>query len=115
MDIACPVGTPVIAVENGAVTETGKSATYGNYMKYITDSGYEIMYAHLKKAMVKKGDTVKRNQTVALSGDTGLVTGAHLHYSIRRDGKLLDPMAFISLSWTQDVKKEYDDRGETFY
>lgn len=97
LDIAVAEGTEVLAVKSGTVTEVRTSSTYGRLMKFETTDGYEVMYAHLSKVLVEKGEKVKQGQVVAKSGNTGLSTGPHLHYGIYRDGKLLDPMDMISM------------------
>lgn len=112
LDIAVIDGTNVLAVKNGVVTETGNSKTYGNYIKYKTDGNYLIMYAHLQKVLLKKGDNVTIGQTVALSGHTGMVTGPHLHYTIWIGDELVNPMDYVNLPYTEDVKNEYVQRGE---
>ena len=99
LDIAVAEGTDVLAVKSGVVTEVRTSATYGKVLKYETEDGYTIMYAHLSEVLVKKGNT-------------GLSTGPHLHYGVYKDGELLDPMDFISLGWTEGVRAEYKARGE---
>ncbi|MBE6011551.1 M23 family metallopeptidase [Anaeropeptidivorans aminofermentans] len=104
IDIAADEGTGVLAVQNGTVTRIYRSSTYGNAMEYKTDNGYDVMYAHLKKVLVKEGDRVEKGQIVALSGKTGLVTGPHLHYTLIKDGKLIDPITFVELPYTADVK-----------
>ena len=111
LDIAVAEGTDVLAVKSGTVTEVRTSATYGKLLKFETTDGYEIMYAHLSEVLVKKGEKVEQGQVVAKSGNTGLSTGPHLHYGIYKDGALLDPMDFITLSWTDGVKAEYKARG----
>lgn len=112
LDIGVKEGTAVFAVQNGTVTEVKKSTTYGNYIKYETDKGLIIMYAHLKKVIVKVNTKVKQGQVVAYSGNTGLSTGAHLHYSIIKNGKEIDPMPYVKLPYTSEVKDEYVMRGE---
>ncbi len=95
MDIAAPVGTEVAAVKSGVVTEVRTSVTYGKVVEYETADGYEIMYAHLSEIFVTEGEAVSQGQIIAKSGNTGLTTGPHLHYSVWKDGELLDPMQFI--------------------
>ena len=112
LDIAVAEGTDVVAVKSGTVTEVRTSATYGKVLKYKTMDGYEIMYAHLSEVLVKKGEEIKQGQVVAKSGNTGLSTGPHLHYGIYKDGKLLDPMEYVTLNWTNGVRAEYKARGE---
>lgn len=96
VDIAAEEGTDVIAVKSGTVTEVRTSATYGKVVRYDTSDGYEVMYAHLSEILVKQGETIKQGQVIAKSGNTGLTTGPHLHYSIWKDGELLNPQAFLS-------------------
>ena len=96
VDIAVAVGTDVVAVKSGTVTEVRTSATYGKLLKYETEDGYEVMYAHLSKVLVEKGEEIRQGQVVAKSGNTGLSTGPHLHYSLWRKGELLDPMEVLS-------------------
>ena len=96
LDIAVAEGTNVIAVRTGTVTEVRNSATYGKLLKYETEDGYEVMYAHLSAVLVKEGEKIKQGQVVAKSGNTGLSTGPHLHYSLFRHGELVDPLMFLS-------------------
>lgn len=70
------------------------------------------MYAHLNEQMKREGEEIKQKEIVAKSGNTGLSTGAHLHYSIWYKGEIVDPIRFVSLKHTEDVKKEYEQRGE---
>ena len=71
------------------------SATYGRVLEYETLDGYEIMYAHLSEILVEEGEEIRQGQIIARSGNTGLSTGPHLHYSVWKDGVLLDPMPFL--------------------
>ena len=96
LDIAVPEGTDVIAVKSGTVTEVRTSATYGKVLEYETKDGYTVMYAHLSKVLVKQGEEIKQGQVVAKSGNTGLSTGPHLHYSLWKGETLLDPMEYLS-------------------
>ena len=96
LDIAVAEGTAVIAVKSGKVTEVRTSATYGKLLEYETTDGYTVMYAHLSKILVQEGEMVKQGQKVAESGNTGLSTGPHLHYSLWKGEKLLDPMDYLS-------------------
>ncbi len=96
LDIAVAEGTDVIAVRSGVVTEVRNSATYGKLLKYETIDGYEVMYAHLSAVLVQKGEKIRQEQIVAKSGNTGLSTGPHLHYSLFRHGESVDPLPFLS-------------------
>jgi len=111
IDFACPVGTPVYAVQDGTVCAGGWGKAYG--VSVLIDqeaigtgakriAGGWAIYAHLTKSFVKPGDKVKRGQKIALSGNTGNSTGPHLHYEVRNQqvwtgGKDLDPMPFYNL------------------
>ncbi len=96
LDIAVAEGTDVVAVKSGTVTEVRTSATYGRVLKYETEDGYAVMYAHLSEVFVKKGEEIRQGQVVAKSGNTGLSTGPHLHYSLWKGEELLDPLDFLS-------------------
>lgn len=93
IDIAIEKGNKAVAVADGIITETGKSETYGKYIKYSVSNEYSVMYAHLHKIKASKGDNVKKGETIALTGDSGLVTGPHLHYSIFYNGTSIDPLS----------------------
>lgn len=95
VDIAAAEGTDVVAVRSGIVTEVRTSATYGKVLQYETEDGYTVFYAHLSETLASEGEHIRQGQVVAKSGNTGLTTGPHLHYSVRRDGVLLDPMQFL--------------------
>ena len=114
IDIGVAQNTDAKAVKSGIITEVRYSPTYGNLIKYDTVDGYTILYAHLKKSLVKKGETVQQGQVIAKTGNTGLSTGPHLHYSIWKGEMLMNPMQFVDLPVTCDVRKEYADRGVSF-
>jgi len=111
IDLAVNVGTKIKAVFYGEVSETGVSPTYGNYVKYMTEDNFTIMYAHLDEVLVAVNDTIEKGQIIALSGNTGLSTGAHLHVAIWKNEKLVDPTEFFSFAYTDGVRKEYEQRG----
>lgn len=89
-DLAAAVGTPVAACLDGVVENCGHSDSYGNFVK-IRGEKYSYLYAHLSELKVKKGDAVKRGDTVALSGCTGQATGPHLHFELYEGDELTDP------------------------
>jgi len=111
IDIAMPMGTQVMAVKEGMVTRIRNSATYGLVLEYETVDGHEVMYAHLSDVSVVVGEHIAQGQAVALSGNSGLSTGPHLHYSVWKGEALLDPMKLVTLHYTQDVVTEYRARG----
>jgi murein DD-endopeptidase MepM/ murein hydrolase activator NlpD len=96
LDFACPPGTPIYASGNGVVelAETGESG-YGICMNINHQNGYATKYAHLSSMVARNGQTVKRGQLIAYSGNTGLSTGPHLHYEVSYKGVKTDPIDFI--------------------
>lgn len=113
IDIAVVVGTEVAAVRSGVVSAVRTSETFGKVLEYETEDGYKVMYAHLSDVLVKKGEKIKQGEIVAKSGNTGLSTGPHLHYSLWKDGRLIDPLSYVTLEYTQEVAAEYAARGES--
>ena len=111
LDIAVAENTQAVAVKSGIVTEVRNSETLGKVLKYETEDGYTVMYAHLNEKKKKKGENVKQGQIVAMTGNTGLSTGPHIHYSIWRGDMLINPMQFVDLNYTEEVKAEYLARG----
>ena len=82
-DIACPSGTPVYPTQSGTVSYAGPYKGYGNLVAVDHANGYVTMYGHLSRILVPLGQAVTPETTIALSGNTGRSTGAHLHYEIR--------------------------------
>ena len=85
-DFGMPVGTPVVSFKAGTVTKVGNDAGGGNYIKIVHDTDASS-YLHLSQILQKEGDEVKPGQVIALSGDTGNITGPHLHWTYWPDGK----------------------------
>ena len=96
-DFRAKVGTSVIASNDGVVALVKDRFYAGGTV--ILDHGYGVYscYYHMSKFNVKKGEVVKRSQLLGLSGDTGRVTGPHLHFSVRVGGLQVDPLQFIRL------------------
>ena len=95
IDIAAPKGTDISAADDGKVVFAGKSGGYGNLVILRHNSGYETRYAHCSKVNVKIGDKVTVGDTVAEVGSTGMSTGYHLHFEIRKNGKIIDPHEYL--------------------
>lgn len=93
VDFAAPSGTPVITVADGTVVHAGRSGGYGNLVVVDHGGGITTYYAHLSAfgTGVQEGARVERGTEIGQVGSTGMSTGPHLHYEIRRDGKYLDP------------------------
>lgn len=95
VDIACRKKTPIYATANGVITYVGRKGYLGKVI--IIDHGYGIVtrYAHLYKALKKKGDKVRRGEKIALVGSSGRTTGPHLHYEVRLNGVPVNPQKYI--------------------
>ena len=79
----------------GRVVTVAFDSKMGNMVKLDHGYGIETIYGHLSKPLVKEGQRVKRGDVVALVGSTGLSTGPHLHYMVKKNGQSLDPTKFI--------------------
>ena len=97
INLAVPEGTPVKAAEDGVVAYAGSELKgYGNLVLVRHSNGYVTAYAHASELMVKRGDTIKRGQVIAKSGQTGNVTSPQLHFEIRKGASPVDPMQFLT-------------------
>ena len=96
VDWATPVGTSVVASSSGVVTRAGWGSGYG-YCVYIRHpDGKETRYGHLSKVLVSAGQTVSQGQRIALSGNTGVSTGPHLHFEILIGGSQVNPLNYLN-------------------
>lgn len=95
IDINCNYGTEVHSPGDGKVTAVERRAGFGRVVEIDHGFGYKTIYAHLSKAMVKRGQSVKRGEVIAKSGNSGLSTGPHLHYEVHHNGVTLDPTDFF--------------------
>lgn len=91
VDMACPQGTLVYAALGGTVTSVGYNNVYGNYIIVTHHSGYKTLYGHLSKQLVTRGKWVDTNSRIGLVGSTGLSTGPHLHFTVYKFGKTVNP------------------------
>ncbi|MBD5770033.1 peptidoglycan DD-metalloendopeptidase family protein [Marinomonas colpomeniae] len=111
VDLATPSGTQVLATGDGVVTRIANHKYAGRYVVIDYTGPYSSRFLHLSKILVKKGQKVKRGQVVALSGNTGRTTGAHLHYELHIKGRPVNPMT-TSIPTTQSIssdnKSEFD-------
>lgn len=96
LDIAGERGQPVYATAAGTVTHTGFQGGYGNLIVLDHGFGLETRYGHLLNYGVKQGAKVKRGDLIGHVGNTGRSTGYHLHYEVLANGKLLNPLQFLS-------------------
>jgi murein DD-endopeptidase MepM/ murein hydrolase activator NlpD len=95
LDIAADHGSSVYATADGVVTQASREGAYGNLV--VVDHGYglETRYGHLSAYKVKPGAQVKRGEIIGLVGTTGRSTGSHLHYEVRVNGRLLNPLQLL--------------------
>ena len=96
LDIAAKKGTDISAFADGTVIESGKNKTYGNYLLIEHKNGIRSFYGHNSRLSVKKGQKVKLGQKIAEVGSTGMSTGPHLHFEVRKGTTRLDPALYIS-------------------
>jgi hypothetical protein len=96
LDVAAPIGTEIRAAGGGVVVEVKEDVEYGLSVRLAHPDGYETLYAHASKILVEEGNRVTRGHVIALSGNTGRSTAPHLHFEVRRAGKVLDPLQIIT-------------------
>lgn len=95
LDLADKNGTPIIATADGIVSFAGSKGFLGKVIKIDHGHGMVTLYGHAKKVLKKRGDAVKRGDTIALMGNTGRSTGPHLHYEIFFNGIPVNPTKYI--------------------
>jgi len=95
LDISADKGDPVYATADGKVVNASAAGNYGNLV--ILDHGYglETRYGHLSAFKVEPGQTVKRGDLIGLVGSTGRATSSHLHYEVRANGRILNPLQLL--------------------
>lgn len=94
IDISGAKGISVYAAGNGIVVRKGHDSGYGNFVEIKHSGGFRSFYAHLSKAVVNVGDTVRIAEQIACVGGSGLSTGSHLHYEIRKRKRFLNPIGW---------------------
>ena len=95
IDIPCSTGTTIVAAASGTVVDSGYNAYNGNYLKISHGNGLETMYLHCSKLLVSSGARVSGGQTIAKSGATGMVSGAHLHFVVKKNGNYVNPQNYL--------------------
>ena len=96
LDMAVATGTPIYAALDGTVTAVGYNATYGNYVIITHHSGYKTLYGHMKSTACRKGNFVYTNTVIGYVGSTGMSTGPHLHFTVYKNGKTINPLAVLN-------------------
>ena len=95
IDFEADVGDPVMAVADGVVSFSGVRSGYGNVVEIDHGNGYVTRYAHNSRLLVRVGDLVRAGDQVAKAGSTGHSTGAHVHFEVWDDGRVVNPRKFL--------------------
>jgi murein DD-endopeptidase MepM/ murein hydrolase activator NlpD len=98
LDISGPLGSPVKAMAKGEVEFAGVRGGFGNCIILKHANGYETLYGHLSKMLVKPGDQINIGQEIGKIGSTGRSTGPHLHYEVHKNGQKINPQSFLTLN-----------------
>lgn len=95
LDIAAPLGAPVLAPADGIISFSGWADDLGNLMKIDHGEGFCTVYGHCSRILVSVGDAVRRGEVVGFVGSTGQSTAPHLHYEVRVDGRTVNPQGYL--------------------
>ena len=96
IDWATPIGTPVYASSGGVVAKAGWGSGYG-YVVYINHpDGRQTRYGHLSKIYVSVGQSVSQSDKIALTGNSGVSTGPHIHFEILINGSQVNPLNYLN-------------------
>lgn len=105
IDIPQTKGTPVYATGNGVITNKGYNSGYGYFVEIQHTGGFRSFYAHLSRTLVNVGDLVRITEQIACVGNTGVSTGYHLHYEVRKGNRYLNPT-----EWCYCLLKTYENK-----
>jgi murein DD-endopeptidase MepM/ murein hydrolase activator NlpD len=112
IDLTCPRGTNIFVTADGVVREAGyTSGGYGNKILVDHGFGYQTLYGHCEKVLVKPGDVVKRGDIIGLVGSTGLSTCPHLHYEVHVNNNAVNPINY----YANDLSAEEYDKMISLY
>ena len=95
LDFAADYGSPILAADRGVVIFAGWYGGFGNTVILDHGNGLTTLYAHAQELYVAEGETVERGKAIAAVGSTGLSTGPHLHFEVRKEGEPVDPVGFL--------------------
>ena len=105
VDIAIPIGTPVVAPRCGYVIARGYSTSFGWFLR-LCHGDYVSFFAHLNNIPVNIGDRIEQGTRIAYSGNTGWSTAPHLHFGLFKDGQFVNPQTRFCFS--SQLSYEYD-------
>ena len=95
VDIAVPTDSYIRAAGAGTVVDVGEDAVYGYFVVLDHGDGYTSLYGHASLNLVTRGQRVRRNEVIALTGSTGRSTAPHLHFEILLNGEAVDPLTLV--------------------
>lgn len=107
IDLAATRNTPITSMRTGTVSFSGWKQGYGNTVIVKHENGIETQYSHASKRMVSEGDRVNEDTVVGLVGSTGDSTGPHLHFEVKRNGRLVNPIPYLLTNPTPRTKISY--------
>lgn len=96
----------IYSVLHGSVDRCGYNSKLGNFI-VLNHGNYTTVYGHLSRILVNSGDLVKPGEVIGISGDTGRVTGEHLHFTVKYKGSLIEPLAFLGTIMTANPNNLY--------
>jgi murein DD-endopeptidase MepM/ murein hydrolase activator NlpD len=95
LDIAVPTDSYVRAAGAGTVVDVGEDPIYGRFVVIDHGEGYTTLYGHASLNLVARGEQVRQNEVIALSGSTGRSTAPHLHFEVLLNGEAVDPLTLV--------------------
>ncbi|MBQ0004041.1 MAG: M23 family metallopeptidase [Treponema sp.] len=95
IDMAISQGTPIYSALGGKIVACGWSNVYGNYVIIDHQNGYQSLYGHMQKKLCTNGQEVTTGTKIGLVGSTGYSTGPHLHFTVYKNGKVVDPLTLL--------------------
>nr|WP_228024824.1 M23 family metallopeptidase [cf. Phormidesmis sp. LEGE 11477] len=98
IDFVGSVGAEIVATGDGVVTLSGHNGGYGIVVTIDHGNGYESLYAHMSKADVEIGQSIRRGEVIGYIGSTGRSSGPHLHYSLYKDEQPINPRQLLKLA-----------------
>jgi murein DD-endopeptidase MepM/ murein hydrolase activator NlpD len=104
MDIKAEIGAPILAAAGGTVISSGQERAYGHVIRIEHEDGFVTLYAHNLENLVEVGDRVSAGTIIGTVGRSGRVTGPHLHFEIRHDGMVYNPLRLLPARETTEVR-----------